>query len=92
VLFEGASSVGYLRYLAAVVRGRAGRLKGVTVTQAKSISFRSPSDDRVYTQIDGELACHLPVHIEIVPDALTILVPAAYFEREQNLQQTAVCV
>jgi diacylglycerol kinase (ATP) len=92
VLFEGRNSVGYLRYLAAVVSGRAHGMKGVTVTRAKSISFRSPSDNRVYIQIDGELACHLPVHIEIVPDALTILVPAAYFEREQNLQQTAVCV
>jgi YegS/Rv2252/BmrU family lipid kinase len=92
VLFEGESSVGYLRYLAAVVRGRAHRMKGVTVQRATAISFRSPSDSRVYAQIDGELACHLPARVEIVPDALTMLVPAAYFERERALQQAAACV
>jgi YegS/Rv2252/BmrU family lipid kinase len=91
VLFEGSNSLGYLRYLAAVVRGRAARLKGVTVTRGKSISFRCPSDNRVYTQVDGELACRLPVDIEIVPDALTLLVPAAYFKREQHLLEAAVC-
>ena len=92
VLFEGENSVGYLRYLAAVVSGRAGGMKGVTVTRANCISFQCPSDNRVYTQVDGELACRLPVHIEIVPDAITMLVPAAYFEREQRLHQAAVCV
>jgi YegS/Rv2252/BmrU family lipid kinase len=91
VLFEGASSLGYLRYLAAVMRGRVARMKGVTVIRAQSVNFRCPSDKRVYTQIDGELACRLPVSIEIVPDALTLLVPAAYFKRERHLLDTAVC-
>lgn len=91
VLFEGSSSVGYLRYLAAVLRGRAEGMKGVTVTRGQAIDFLSPSDSRVYTQIDGELVSRLPVHIEIVPDALTLLVPAAYFEREQHLRHAATC-
>jgi diacylglycerol kinase (ATP) len=92
VLFEGRSSIGYLRYLAAVLRGRAGHVKGVTVTRTKSIRFSSPSDNRVYAQVDGELACSLPLTIEIVPEALTLLVPPAYFEREQVLQAKTVCV
>lgn len=92
VLFEGKSSMGYLRYLAAVMRGRASNMKGVTVTRTKSIRFSSPSDNRVYTQVDGELVCTLPVTIEIVPKALTLLVPPSYFENEQALQAKAVCV
>jgi diacylglycerol kinase family enzyme len=89
VLFEGQSSVGYLRYLAAVVLGRADGLKGITVVRASSITCQCPSDDRIHTQIDGELASRLPVTIEIVPDALTLLVPQAYLEREQSLHRIA---
>ncbi len=90
VLFEGSSSVGYLRYLLGVVLRRADKMKGVTVTRAKSLTCESPSDSRINTQVDGELACHLPVTIEIIPDALTILLPPAYLERERKLQQAAV--
>lgn len=88
VLFEGSSSIRYLRYLAAVVAGRADKMRGVLVTRATSLSCDNPADDRIYAQIDGELACHLPVSIEIVPEALTLLVPPTYLEREQSLHQS----
>ena len=91
VLFEGENSAGYLRYLAAILMGHAEKLKGITVTRAKKIACDAPSDSRIHTQIDGELACPLPVTTEIVPEALTLLAPGAYFERERAMQQTAVC-
>jgi YegS/Rv2252/BmrU family lipid kinase len=88
VLFEGSSSISYLRYLAAVVAGRANKMKGVLVTRATSLICDNPADNRIYAQIDGELICHLPVRVEIVPAALTLLVPPTYLEREQGLHQT----
>ena len=35
-------------------------------------------------QIDGELAGNLPITTEIVPDALTLLLPERFLAREQS--------
>jgi diacylglycerol kinase family enzyme len=35
-------------------------------------------DDRVFVQVDGEFAGHLPARVEIVPDSLNLLVPPEY--------------
>jgi YegS/Rv2252/BmrU family lipid kinase len=90
VLFEGENALGYLKYLAAVLAGRAQNLKGVTVIRSKKIVCDCPSDSRIRVQVDGELVCPLPASVEIVPDALTLLVPRRYFEREQSLSQVTV--
>lgn len=90
VLFEGEKAFGYLRYLAAVALGRANKLKGVTVLRTKKVACNSACDSRIQSQIDGELVCRLPIAIEIVPDALTLLVPKRYWEREQRLHPVAV--
>jgi YegS/Rv2252/BmrU family lipid kinase len=82
VLFEGSGSVGYLRYLLGVALKRVERLRGCTVLRATSATCEAASDPAVYTQIDGELACRLPVTIEVEPKALTLLVPSAYLARE----------
>ena len=37
-----------------------------------------PENSSVYVQIDGEYAGRLPAEIEMVPDALTLLVPPEY--------------
>jgi diacylglycerol kinase family enzyme len=42
-------------------------------------------------QVDGELAGTLPIATEIVPDALTLLVPPEYLAREQSFVAEAVC-
>ena len=81
--FEGSSSIGYLRYLAGVVLGRVDKLRGCSVWHSTSIRLNSTSDQRILTQIDGELACSLPVRLDIVPEAITLLVPPSYFERER---------
>jgi diacylglycerol kinase (ATP) len=89
VLFEGEYSPGYLRYMAGVVLGYAERLQGCIVAHTNSIACDAPSNGGVRTQVDGELGCKLPVTIEIVPQAVTLLVPPAYLSREQARQQVA---
>jgi diacylglycerol kinase family enzyme len=41
--------------------------------------------------MDGELAGTLPVTAELVPDALTLLVPSAYLTREQSFISVPAC-
>jgi diacylglycerol kinase family enzyme len=84
VLFEGRSSARYLIYLAGVALKRAAGLPGVTVMHARRVCFSGPEDQRVHVQVDGEYAGPLPASIEIVPDALTLLVPPAYQARFAN--------
>ena len=78
VLFEGHSSVPYLKYLAGVMTNRLAGMKGVTVLHASRVDLSAPEDDRVYVQIDGEFVGRLPAQVRIVPDALTLLVPPEY--------------
>jgi YegS/Rv2252/BmrU family lipid kinase len=92
VLFEGENAIGYLRYLAGVALRRADKLKGVTVLRAKKVVCDCVCDGSIQTQIDGELVCRLPITVEIVPNALTLLVPQQYREKEQRLHQMAVHV
>jgi YegS/Rv2252/BmrU family lipid kinase len=84
VLFEGSSAFGYLRYLLGVALKRVERLRGCTVLRVTSVTCEAASDPAVYTQIDGELACRLPVKIELESKALTLLLPPAYLAREQE--------
>jgi diacylglycerol kinase (ATP) len=81
VLFEGRSSLRYVKYFAGLMLNRVSGMKGVTVTRAKRIVASCPTDSSVYVQIDGEYAGHLPAEINIVPDALTILLPEEYGQR-----------
>jgi YegS/Rv2252/BmrU family lipid kinase len=82
VLFEGQSAPRhYLWYLVAVAIGKASNVKGMYFTRADKVSFSRPSDASVYVQVDGEYVGRLPASIEIVPDALTLLVPPAYLTR-----------
>lgn len=90
LLFEGKSSMGYLRYLTGVAFGFVHRVPGCTVMRANALSCEA-ADPAVYSQIDGELACRPPLKLEAVPDALTLLVPAPFLAREQSLRQVVAC-
>ncbi len=78
VLFQGVNPLRYMTYLAAVMIGAAERLKGVTVLRAERVTFALPEDRRIYVQIDGEFAGPLPATVEIVPQALSLLVPPSF--------------
>lgn len=85
VLFRGTVSARYLGYLAAVAVKQVTRFKGCTVLHGRSVSCTSLNKERIYAQVDGELAGSLPVTMELVPDAITLLAPADYLTRERSL-------
>lgn len=78
VLFEGRSSFRYVKYFFGLVFGRHAGMKGVNVMRTREALLSGPEDVQVYTQIDGEVAGHLPAQVKIVPDALTLLIPPEY--------------
>jgi len=90
VLFQGRSTLRYVRYFAGLVANRVEGLRGVTVVRARRVSAPKPLDERVCLQIDGEFAGHLPAEIRIVPDALTLLVPPEY-RPELQLSRAELC-
>jgi hypothetical protein len=78
ILFEGRTTLPYLKYLAGVMTKRLAGMKGVTITNAKCLKFSAPKDQRIYVQVDGEFVGHLPAYVKVVPDALTVLLPDSY--------------
>ncbi len=83
VLFEGANSFRYLKYIFGVVTRRLERMRGITIVRTREVALRCPEDSRVYIQLDGEYAGRLPADIAMVPDALTLLVPPAFRDRDR---------
>src|SRR5439155_26134392 len=76
VLFEGNTTMPYVKYFAGMAFNRLKGLKGVEVLRIPHAKIAG--DDNAYVQIDGELAGRLPAEIRIVPDALTMLLPEHY--------------
>jgi diacylglycerol kinase (ATP) len=74
VLFEGSNPLRYLAYMCGVGLKCAHKMPGVHTIHAPSVELKGG----VHVQIDGEYAGRLPVRFEIVPDALTLLMPPAY--------------
>jgi diacylglycerol kinase (ATP) len=81
VLFEGANSFAYLRYMLGVVIRKHQTMRGVTILRTRKASFTTPEDSRIHLQVDGEYAGLLPATVEIVPSALTLLVPPTFRDR-----------
>ena len=96
VLFRGTQSLRYLPYLVGVAVGQAHRMNGVTTVRGHSVTCEpaagSQTGKDIYAQIDGELTGKLPLTVEILPDALTLLAPRDYMAREQLLLEVAACV
>jgi diacylglycerol kinase (ATP) len=91
VLFRGKHSLRYLPYLAAVSLRFAERMSGCTFVYGRSVTCHAPQGEGVFAQIDGELVGKLPMSAEIVPDALTLLLPAAYVTKEQAAMEIRAC-
>lgn len=78
VLFEGRNTVRYLKYLAGVLTKRLEGMRGVTLFHARRLEFDCLGAGPVWAQVDGEPAGQLPATVEIVPDAVTLLVPPEF--------------
>jgi len=77
VAFKTRSRLRYARFLLAVIFGRQTFSNGIELLDAVSVECRprNGSSPRVFAEADGELLGDLPVKIEIVPDAVTLLIP-----------------
>jgi len=81
VLFEGANSFAYLKYIAGIVARKHHGMRGITLLRTRTATFSAPEDRRVHVQVDGEYAGLLPARVEIVPNALTLLAPCEFRTR-----------
>jgi diacylglycerol kinase (ATP) len=72
VLFEGSNPLRYAWYMLNVAAKRVQRIRGVRVLSAHQVQVLTAAA----IQIDGEYLGRQPVSIEIVPDALQLLLPA----------------
>jgi diacylglycerol kinase (ATP) len=74
VMFEGSNPLRYLFYMLGVSVKQVQRMPGVHTVRSTKIEVLGDAP----IQIDGESVGRSPATIEIVPDALTILVPESY--------------
>lgn len=81
VVFQNDHWWGYLRFFVSIVLNRLQREQGVAIYRATEAMFSAPEDSRIYVQTDGEGVGHLPCKLEIVPDALTLMLPEKYIQR-----------
>ncbi len=81
VLFEGESSLGFLKYMLAVVVHQQQTMRGITILRTRQAVFSPSGDSKIHLQVDGEYAGVAPARVEIVPNALTLLVPPGFRAR-----------
>jgi diacylglycerol kinase (ATP) len=87
VLFAGASPITYLRYFFGVLTRTADKINGVTFMPTQALQLSPVNGDAVRLQLDGEDAGLLPVRLENVPHSLTLLMPPAFVQKEQERAQ-----
>jgi YegS/Rv2252/BmrU family lipid kinase len=77
VAFKTRSRYSYFRFLLATLFGRQTFSRQIEVLDAVSVEchHRNASSQRILVEADGEFLGDLPVRIEIVPDAITLLIP-----------------
>jgi len=89
VLFEGESSFTFLKYMLGVVAKQHSSMRGITILRTREISFL-PANSKIHLQLDGEYAGLTPATVEIVPNALTLLVPSHFrIRRPVTVEETA---
>jgi diacylglycerol kinase (ATP) len=91
VLFEGESSLGFFKYMLGVVAHQQQSMRGITILRTRQAAF-SASDQGgpIHLQVDGEHVGVAPARIEIVPNALTLLVPPGFRARRPASVPTSV--
>lgn len=75
VCFEGEDSFRYLKYLTGVLASVHDKMEGVSIQQVREACFDAPEGQQILVQVDGEPAGQLPARVELVPEALTLLMP-----------------
>ncbi len=70
-IFQGKTRKEFLQFVIGIVRGK--HLKLPCVSYGKYSEFEMESDDIVHVQIDGDYFGALPVKIEIVRDAVSLI-------------------
>jgi YegS/Rv2252/BmrU family lipid kinase len=79
VMCRTTSRTAYLRYVTGALLGRPRNIEGIDLVRCSEIlcpESRSSDADRVYVEADGELLGRLPARLTMLPDALSIVVPA----------------
>jgi diacylglycerol kinase (ATP) len=84
VLFQGANSLPYVKYMLGVVTNRLANMKGVSVVRTQSLEVECGSGPGIYVQIDGEYAGRLPARMSIVPRSLTLLIPPGFRDKHSD--------
>lgn len=74
VIFEGSNPLRYLWYMLGVGAKMVQKMPGVHTVRARHVAITSD----VHLQVDGEYAGRAPACFEIVPGAITLLVPPNY--------------
>jgi len=82
VLFEGSNSFAYLKYMLGVAVRRHPRMRGVTTLRTRLAVFSAAAEGKVHLQVDGEYAGLSPARVQIVPNAITLLVPPQFRVRD----------
>ena len=76
VAYSGRSRARVLMCLPAIWLGRLHRVKGIHVWKTSRFTCQAMDGVEIFSQVDGEPASALPVEFSIVPDALTLVIPA----------------
>jgi diacylglycerol kinase (ATP) len=84
VLFQGAHSLPYMKYLVGVITGRLAKMDGIKILHTETVEIASSNKSGVYVQVDGEFAGRLPAKLSMVPNALTLLVPREFERKHQH--------
>jgi diacylglycerol kinase family enzyme len=84
IAFKTRSRLDYLRFLTAVMFERQTSSRRVELVDATAVECHDleRSSARLFVEADGELLGTLPVRIEVVPQALTLLIPAKALHRK----------
>jgi diacylglycerol kinase (ATP) len=79
VMCRTTSRTAYLRYVTSALLGRQWNIEGIDLVSCSEILCqvsKNAEADRVYVEADGELLGRLPARMTMLPDALSIVVPA----------------
>lgn len=77
VAYTTGSRFRYLVALPALLFGQLRKMKGIFAWKTREVTCLPANGQTIYAQVDGEPVGTLPLHFRIVPDALTLVVPAA---------------